>query len=223
MPARPGLKIDTEQCCSYGCGNVAQFVNKTGNLMCADFSNKCPAIKKKNSIGGKTAYDTGKRLPASIMYQTLSTFSKKRMAWAKGLSKDTNASVMAWTIKLSNKRYITDEEKLKQAIYREQCSFNLVGCIERVLGYDLLVKYGMYHRKTNLGGVVRDHRISVSYGYKNNIDPTIISHPANCEFLLHSNNAKKSFNNSCTLEQLLADIKKWDCEGKWYTLLIENQ
>jgi hypothetical protein len=223
MPARPGVKIDTDQYCSYGCGNTALFINKKGNLMCAEFSNGCPAIKKKNSVGGKNAYKTGKRPPAALQYQNLSTDSKNKMSWAKGLTKDTDASVMAWTIKLSSKRYITDEEKLKRTIYKEQCDFNLAGCIENVRGYDLLVKHGMYHRKTNPGGVVRDHRISVNYGYKNNIDPKIISHPANCEFLLHSQNAKKSFKNSCTIENLLDDITKWDCEGNRYTLLVENQ
>ena len=223
MAAKPGIKIDTVENCFYGCGKKAEFVNKKGNLMCAEFSNSCPAIKEKNSRNAKRAYETGKRIPSSLQYQNLPEESKRKMAWAKGLTKDTNNSVLAWSIKQTGKRFVTDEEKLKQIIYREQCNFNLAGCIENVRGYDLLVKHGMYHKKSNPKGVVRDHRVSVNYGLKHDIDPKIISHPANCEFLLHSANAQKTWKNSCTLEDLLKDIELWDREGKWYTLLVESQ
>lgn len=62
----------------------------------------------------------------------------------------------------------------------------------------------------NINGVSRDHIISVSYGYKNNIDPSIIAHPANCRIILQSENKKKSGRCSLTLEQLLERIKEWN-------------
>ena len=55
-------------------------------------------------------------------------------------------------------------EKLEKALYYQQCGFNLAGVIERVRGYELLVKHGMYSIHTNPGGVVRDHRYPVSKG-----------------------------------------------------------
>jgi len=104
------------------------------------------------------------------------------------------------------KRKVTDEAKLKKMIYQEQCTFNLAGIIETIKGYDLLVKYGMYSRKTNPSGVVRDHRLSIDFGFKNQIDPRIISHPANCEFIPHKANASKSSKSSITLQELLEEI-----------------
>ena len=55
------------------------------------------------------------------------------------------------------------------------------------------------------------------------IDPKIISHPANCEFLLHSHNAAKTHTNSVTIDELLILIRQWDNDGNWYTLLNESQ
>lgn len=223
MGAKAGESIVTDELCSYGCGEVAKFKNKSNRLMCFDFANKCPTNRLKNSLNAKKAYTSGKRIPAKDLYQFLDQETKNNMAWAKGLSKDTDGRILKQSLSLTGRRRITDDERLKKAIYTEQCQFNLSDCITKVKGYDLLVQHGMYHKTHNTKGVVRDHRISVNYGFKNNIDPRIISHPANCEFLIHSHNAKKTFKNSCSLEQLLQDIRIWDSEGNWYTLLVESQ
>lgn len=78
----------------------------------------------------------------------------------------------------------------------------------KVKGYDLLCSRGFYS-KDNILGVVKDHRLSIKFGFENNIDPKIIGHPANCEFMYYSQNASKSSNSSITLEELLALIAKW--------------
>ena len=39
--------------CIYGCGNEGIFQLKNGNWICQDSKNKCPALKKKNSLGGR--------------------------------------------------------------------------------------------------------------------------------------------------------------------------
>ena len=62
----------------------------------------------------------------------------------------------------------------------------------------------------NILGVSRDHIISVSYGFTNNIDPAIIAHPANCRILLHSDNKKKHSKCDLTLSELLSKINQWD-------------
>ena len=52
--------------------------------------------------------------------------------------------------------------------------------------------------------------ISVKYGYENNIDPKIISHPANCMLLRHNDNVSKHKKCSLALAQLLEKIQIWD-------------
>ena len=62
----------------------------------------------------------------------------------------------------------------------------------------------------NILGVSRDHIISVSYGFANNIDPKIISHPANCRIMIHSDNKIKHGKCDLTIEQLLEKIYIWN-------------
>ncbi len=81
--------------------------------------------------------------------------------------------------------------------------------LRKVRGYNLLCSRGFYNRETNILGVVKDHRISIKYGFENNIDPKVIGHPANCEFLYFKQNAAKSADCSITLEQLKEEIKNW--------------
>ena len=82
----------------------------------------------------------------------------------------------------------------------------------------LLEKYKIFNPKKNSKGVVRDHKYSRFYGWKNNVFPEILRHPSNCEILKHSDNVKKSRGwkndeNSLTLDQLFEEIKKYS--GNW--------
>mgnify|MGYP003351167361 CR=1 FL=1 len=49
MANRLGKPIITQDLCDYGCGNQAQFINKSNKLMCKASSNSCPANRQKNS------------------------------------------------------------------------------------------------------------------------------------------------------------------------------
>lgn len=82
-----------------------------------------------------------------------------------------------------------------------------------------LVRFQYFPPKINinLNGISRDHIISINYGFKNNIDYKIISHPANCQLLRHSENSKKYTKCDLTLKELLNKIKKWN---KKYGALI---
>lgn len=80
--------------------------------------------------------------------------------------------------------------------------------------FDLTIvnEYGWYSPKNkgnNLNGVSKDHMYSVRDGFINNIDPEIIKHPANCKLLLHSENNKKNYNSSITIDELKERIKNW--------------
>jgi len=102
--------------------------------------------------------------------------------------------------------------------YRLSCkfSFNLYDFPEE-FNFSLIETYGWYkatNRGGNGSGISRDHKISVDYGWKNHIDPSIIRHPANCELMLHSENLKKNATCSISLEELMKLIKEWDYKYK---------
>ena len=210
--------------CHHGCGRIAVFQNKSGNWLCDTSSSRCPEIKRKNSLKTKEAYSSGRRIDQKAQYKSLSEESKSKMSWSKGLTKETDGRIEKQASKIRGKRKITDKEKIAYIEYREKCAFNLSGYeISKIKGYELLKDLGMYHKIKNTSGVVRDHRISIWHGWLNKIDPSIISHPANCEFITHKANASKSILISVELNELKLEIENWDCEGNRYTLLVENQ
>ena len=51
---------------------------------------------------------------------------------------------------------------------------------------------------------------SVDEGYKQNIDPYLISHPANCKLMKHEDNFKKKTECSITLEELKQRVSDWN-------------
>ena len=78
---------------------------------------------------------------------------------------------------------------------------------------ELIAKHGWYsasNRKNNLSGCSRDHLYSISEGFRNNIDPKLIAHPANCEIKLHKENQIKSTKSSISLSELCQRIKQFD-------------
>ena len=65
---------------------------------------------------------------------------------------------------------------------------------------------------------VMDHfMFSVKDGFLFNVDANIISHPANCELMIHSKNISKNKNSSITLDTLLKRIHEWDLKYNKYT------
>jgi len=81
---RYAFPIETDELCSYGCGQIARFKNKSNNLMCEDNASKCPENRNKNSKGQKRCYDSGVR-DAKLIYQNKSPEAKARMNWNKGV------------------------------------------------------------------------------------------------------------------------------------------
>lgn len=73
--------------------------------------------------------------------------------------------------------------------------------------------YSAANRGNNINGVSRDHKYSISEGFRQGISSVIISHPMNCELLLQSMNSKKKTKCSITLEELTEAIKKFEATG----------
>lgn len=79
--------------------------------------------------------------------------------------------------------------------------------------FTLIEKYGWYspsNKKNNLGGVSRDHMLSVKEGFEQGIDPKLLAHPANCKLMIHNENVSKHKTSSITLIELLQRIEAFD-------------
>lgn len=63
-PKKP-IQIETSELCSYGCGKVARFQNKSGKLMCNTSANKCLTNREKNSKAIEIAHKEGRCIKAA--------------------------------------------------------------------------------------------------------------------------------------------------------------
>jgi hypothetical protein len=107
----------------------------------------------------------------------------------------------------------TEKNKEPYLLYRQRCKFTFsIADYPDKFNSDLILEHGWYspsNKQNNLDGVSRDHMLSVKDGFINGIDPAVISHPANCDLVLHRANQRKRSNSSITVEELLDRIKKW--------------
>ncbi len=118
---------------------------------------------------------------------------------------------------LKNGRYLPIEERDPFAVYVNAAAFKHGFSFTKYTTdeeKELLSKYGVFNNRTNTKGCVRDHLLSRRYGFENNIPTWIISHPANCEIVLNSENTKRSnckdrSDNLITLEELLYRIENY--------------
>lgn len=80
--------------------------------------------------------------------------------------------------------------------------------------FDLIKEYGWYSasnsKKPNLGGISRDHMLSVRDGFNKGIDPKLLAHPANCKLMIHGDNISKHKHSSITEEELIKRIELWE-------------
>jgi hypothetical protein len=98
--------------------------------------------------------------------------------------------------------------------YRRKCKFGFNPYkYPNEFNIELLKNRGFYsptNKKNNLNGVSKDHMVSVRWGFENDIDPKIMSHPANCQLMIHSENVSKNKKCDLTLEELLSKIHEWE-------------
>ena len=103
-------------------------------------------------------------------------------------------------------------DKTEREKYYIECKFRFP---DELLPYteksELIGRYPWYnpfHPKEN--GLTKDHMISKKYGYKHNVDTYLMSHPANCEIMLLSDNASKQDKCSLTVEELIERVEWWN-------------
>jgi len=79
--------------------------------------------------------------------------------------------------------------------------------------FDLIKEHGWYSPSNsinpNIGGVSRDHMLSVRDGFNKGVDPKLLAHPANCKLMIHSENISKHKNSSITEGELIQKIEQW--------------
>lgn len=106
---------------------------------------------------------------------------------------------------------LPEYERTSITRYRYLASFRLHPAeLRRIAGFNKLVELGWYNKDSNPKGVVKDHRLSVKFGFDNKIDPVILSHPTNCEFLTVAENSRKSYDCSISLLELQKAITEWN-------------
>ena len=95
-------QIDGITKCEYGCGEIARFKTKQGKLICCKSPNSCKKNKEKNSASVRSAYENNKILP-NRKPKILTPESRRRMCWNKGLTKETNESLMKLSLSFSGR------------------------------------------------------------------------------------------------------------------------
>ena len=103
----------------------------------------------------------------------------------------------------------------EKRLYKLDCrfKFNLADYKEE-FNFELIKKHGWYaptnSKAPNLNGISRDHMFSIDEGFKNNIKPELIAHPANCKLVSQRENSSKYKKSSITLEELKIKIENWN-------------
>lgn len=95
-------------------------------------------------------------------------------------------------------------------VYRFKCNFDFdIDQYINLIDSSLIESFGRYspsNKGNNINGVSKDHIFSVKQGYMLSIDPAIIKHPANCQFIQHKNNQIKNIKSDITLIELFDKI-----------------
>lgn len=104
--------------------------------------------------------------------------------------------------------------KLTYKKYKQQCRFKFeIEDFPQEFNLGLIDEHGWYNDH-NMNGASRDHMLSISYGWKRDISPRIIRHPANCQIMLYEENRQKAWRSSLNMGKLLERIKVWNRKYK---------
>lgn len=100
----------------------------------------------------------------------------------------------------------------KRSYYRFQ--FNVYDYPE-LFDLALLNKVGFYGAggkisQYNLQGLSRDHKLSIADAIKNNYPQYYITHPMNCDLIMHSKNNKKKQNSTISFIELVKLVDNYD-------------
>lgn len=213
--------------CSLSCGitfrnkiNLEKTKNKylLNPTQCVNCLESLPYDKRKNKFCSKScsAKTTNlafprkrgptavEKLPYSNIRFILCTYTNQYYS-----NKNPDGSVRRSSPYVNNQKqkYYKDARFMFNVYhYPEEFDINLIN----QLGWYTCPGMKRKGQLKNTLGVSRDHIISISYGFINNIDPKIISHPANCQIIPHSQNKKKHTKCNISVSELEEKIKQWN-------------
>lgn len=191
--------------CGHGCSATISNLNRD------------PIVYKKQSELMKAKFAAGELKIASCLphQQPAQKFEKnclnclKQFLVRASCKKQKYCSVDCTPQK---RRALELKDTIEQ--YRRQCSFKFgLSNFPNEFDFNLIKTYGWYspsNKKNNLDGVSRDHKFSVRQGYELKVPTHIMSHPANCMLMKHTNNISKGEICSITLDELYEAINNWD-------------
>lgn len=162
-------------------------------------------------------------------------FKNERQIWNKGLTKEADIRVKKCGDTLS--RHIKDgvlKIKRKKKFYSDKQKYKACASFRFSLNsyssefeFELIEKYGWYkavNNGNNLKGVSRDHIFSVKEGMKQNINPFLLSHPVNCQLMVHTKNMSKGKKCGITVDELIVKIKEWNEKyGEYFKFDINEE
>lgn len=174
------------------------------NLTCKNTNNELKNKKISNALSGRK-YDKDK-----TSYEKLT--DKKIVCLYCGKEFITRRSRKYCSQTCARRDRYSKNKDIKKE-YKNKCNF-IFALNEFPDEYDfsLVEKFGWYKAKNhgnNLNGVSRDHIFSCENGYNELIDPYLISHPANCQLLKHSDNSSKYTKSDISFDELLERIRIW--------------
>jgi hypothetical protein len=190
---------------------------------CANSRKWTEADKKKKSISAKNSVKVKSANSSVEKRKFLSENAKKQSREGKTNFKILHSKEVREKIKNTKlekrKEWLLSEDFKNKKEYRKRCQFRFdLKDYPEEFDFQLIEKYGWYtasNRGGNINGISRDHAYSISEGFKNKIDPVLISHPANCKLLRHEENFHvKGSKCSITIDELKKLINIWNNKYK---------
>lgn len=206
---------NSEHICEL-CKKIYILKDGFSERFCSAHCSRKYSVLKNNTERSKKISKALKKLPDNNFCTICNNKISKRNK--SGLCRSCSYKRRAIFYKLNSNDI--NYEYYKFLNYKKECMFRFsLKDYPDEFDFELIEKYGFYspaNKNNNLNGVSRDHMYSVYEGYKNNISPKIISHPANCKLLKHTDNISKNKKCSITLDELLERIKEWEIKyGKY--------
>ena len=197
----------------------------------AKFCNHSCAAARNNSIRSPESRKLqGKKLSENLKNKAVATRSNKNHGKKPSNKIYKNTKIIWHKCPITGKYYhnrTPDGGRRRQSPYARDLK-DIYYCLSRfkfnvyhfpkLFDLTLLENNGWYscpgqkrkNKDKNTTGVSRDHLYSVSMGLKNKVHPSLISHPANCQLMLHRDNKTKHDQCSITLDELVSRIREFD-------------
>ncbi len=201
------------------CGSCGEKISyeKRNNKYC----NHSCAAKETNKDKDYSSHVLSKKGLMSLRYSNKKRDYNKKKKYYSNIKKCSNCNKRLPFNKRTQvfcniecKTNFHNKNKTEYELYKNKTKFKFnLSNYKDEFDFSLIEKYGWYKAKNrgdNLGGVSRDHMISVKEGYRLGIDPLMLSHPANCKLMRHNDNVSKFDSCSISLDELIERIKYFD-------------